>query len=228
MSRRSILVALALVVAASLGFAQSGHALSKSPSLATANPTLEFAGYEAAPANGLASASTTFVVPTVTGCSDAYAGQDLIFGVNGPGFVSGIDESCNGATAVYQYIAETNAGTIKEPATAGDTVVASSFQTASRTEAEVHDLTNGQYWVGADNAAGEAAFVQIGVFDANAPPAIDFGKTTMSVDQVNGDYLGFESPEQDRQVDSAGHTLIASGSLTSDGTKFTLTWKRTS
>jgi hypothetical protein len=242
MSRRNIPIVLALIAAASVGLAQSSAAaspsgyragprmaLSQSVSPATAAGSDEFAGYLATPANGLASASTTFVVPAATGCSNTYVGEDLLFGIisNSLSTFAGIDESCNGDTEVYQYIAQTPAGTIEEPATAGDTVVASMFQTGSWTEAEVHDLTNGQYWVGTDHAAGTDETVGIGVLDFEGPPTITFDPATMSVDQVNGDYLGFESPEQLKLVDNSNHTLIASGSLASHGTSFKLTWKKT-
>jgi hypothetical protein len=237
-----MLVVLAIIAATSVSLAQSSAAaprsgyrvgtrvaLSKSASPMTATGSDEFAGYLVTPTNGLASASTTFVVPTETGCSNTYVGEDLLFGVisNSLTTEAGIDESCNGDTEVYQYIAQTPAGTIEEPATVGDTVVASMFQTGSWIEAEVHDLTNGQYWFGDDHAAATDESVGIGVLDFEGPPTITFDPATLSTDQVNGDYLGFENPEQLKLVDNSNHTLIASGSLAAHGTSFKLTWKRT-
>jgi hypothetical protein len=191
----------------------------------------ELAGYLATPKNGFASASATFVVPTEPSCSDTFDSLSQVFGVitNDLATEAGIYEYCDNSTPVYDYLAETPAGVIEEPATPGDTVVASMFETEKITEAEVHDITNGQYWVGTYGAGGTDTTIGIGVLDVFAPPALPFSTTTMSMVQVNGDYLGFESPEQLKMTasgDNSNQTLVTSGSLTAHGSSFKLTFKQ--
>jgi hypothetical protein len=105
-------------------------------------------------------------------------------------------------------------------------VVASFFQTATLTETEVHDLTNGQYWVGTYGAnSGETTY---GIGVEGDTPAIPFTTTTMSLDQLNGDYLGFENPIQVDLVNNTfnGHILIKAGALSNNGTSFKLMFNR--
>jgi len=211
---------------------RTAPALSRSVSVKSAVAASdEFAGYLATPANGFASASTTFVVPTESSCSDTYDSLSLVFGVitNDLSTEAGIYEYCDNTTPVYDYLAETPAGVIEQPATPGDTVVASMFETGKWTQAEVHDITNGQHWVGTYSAGGTDTTVGIGVLSEFAPPVIPFSTTTMSVDQVNGDYLGFESPEQLKLTasgDNSNQTLVTSGALTAHGSSFRLTFKQ--
>jgi hypothetical protein len=190
--------------------------------------TLGFAGYLATPTNGFASASTTFVVPTESSCSDTYDGVSQVVGIiaNNTATQAGIYEYCDNSTPVYDYLAETPAGVVEEPATPGDTVVASMFETGKWTEAEVHDITNGQYWAGTYSSGGTDTAVDIGV-DSSGPPIIPFSTTTMTMVQVNGDYLGFESPEQLRATAfETNRVLIASGPLSAHGTSFKVTFKQ--
>jgi hypothetical protein len=187
-----------------------------------------FAGYLATPKNGFASASTTFVVPTQSSCSSTYDGTSEVFGVvaNNTTTESGIYEYCDNSTPVYDYLAETPAGVVEQPATPGDTVVASMFETGKWTEAEVHDITNGQYWAGTDSSGGTDTAVYIGV-DTSGPPISPFSTTTMTMVQVNGDYLGFEKPEQLRATAfETNRVLMSSGPLPAHGSSFRLTFKQ--
>jgi hypothetical protein len=48
---------------------------------------------------------------------------------------------------VYDYDLLTPSGEEYQPASPGDTVVASIFETSNTTQAEIQDLTNGQFWL---------------------------------------------------------------------------------
>jgi hypothetical protein len=190
------------------------------------------AGWEANPANGLASASATFTIPTIN-CSSGN-GNQLYFGwgaaaADGNQIASTIQLSCSGTTPTYTYWLITPAGLVREPgAAAGDVVVTSLFQTANRMEAEIHDLTNGEYWVAADAAPGTGVSPLLAFNEPYATAAIQpFTPVTFSSVQVNGDYLGFENPTQ-LEVNRGGPTLVKSNALSSYGSKFTVTFKQSS
>jgi len=107
-------------------------------------------------------------------------------------------------------------------------VVTSLFQTANRMEAEIHDLTNGEYWVAADAAPGTGVSPLLAFNEPYATAAIQpFTPVTFSSVQVNGDYLGFENPTQ-LEVNRGGPTLVKSNALSSYGSKFTVTFKQSS
>jgi hypothetical protein len=188
----------------------------------------EFAGYQAATPDGLASASATFTIPTLNCSSDI--DDPLYLGVttSTDSSAATIRLLCNGTTPTYTYWVYTPAGMIEEPATAGDVVVASLFQTASWTEAEIHDLTNGQYWVGNTGSGGTGTGAVIGVNEPySTVPLPQITPTTFSSVQVNGDYLGFENPTQ-YNLERGSDKLFTSSALSSNGTQFTVTWKSSS
>jgi hypothetical protein len=175
-----------------------------------------FAGYSATrptvwPARAPPSRSRRSTAPA-TSTIPSTSGRSRI---NGSAF-STIRLLCNGTTPTYTYWLATPAGLIDEPgAAAGDVVVTSLFQTASWTEAEIHDLTNGQYWVATDDAGGTAIDPGIGENEPYATASLpQFTPTTFSSVQVNGDYLGFESPSQYILNRGSGTLTRAAPSLT--------------
>jgi hypothetical protein len=217
-------VAATAMLAAALGSAGSASAATPKPP-ARSHPTFvrtlsagkavateaDFGGYTAEPTAGVASASVSFTIPSVrcpanlgtafmniglaTNSSDA-----LIYVYCPPG---------GGAAPQYDYDLFTPSGQEFQPASAGDTVVATNFETSNVTQAEIHDMTNGQFWL--DNYTGDArdSVAQIGTFtDTAAYEVPSFAPVTMSNVQLNGDYLGFESPSQ--YNDSSPYTTTSS------------------
>jgi hypothetical protein len=188
-----------------------------------------FAGYSVDTPHGLASVSATFTIPTLNCSSDI--DDPIYFGpyTNTSSAFSTIRLLCDGTTPTYTYWLSTPAGLIDEAgAAAGDVVVTSLFQTASWTEAEIHDLTNGQYWVASDDAGGTGIDPGIGENEpyatASLPP---FTPTTFSAVQVNGDYLGFESPSK-YVLNRGSGALTTSSALSDNGSKFTVTFQKSS
>jgi hypothetical protein len=190
----------------------------------TAGNTDGFAGYLANPDNGFASASTTFVAPAESNCSN---NTGLVFGVLGTSGGTSAGIYACGPGGGYDYLAETPAGVVEEPATPGDTIVASVFETGKWTEAEVHDITNGQYWDATYTANAGDTGVDIGVETDEGPPIVSFPAVSFTLCEVNGDYLGFESPERLRATAfETNRVLMSSGSLTDHGTSFRVTFKQ--
>jgi hypothetical protein len=195
----------------------------------TVNKDDFFAGYSATPLHGLASASATFTIPTLN-CSSGID-DPIYFGPytdnNSAAATSRL--VCNGTTPTYTYWLLTAAGLVDEPgAAAGDVVVTSVFQTGTWAEAEIHDLTNGEYWVADDDAAGTATDVFIGDNEPYATASLpQFTPTTFSSVQVNGDYLGFENPSQ-YIINRGSGTLTTSSALSDNGSKFSVTFKKSS
>lgn len=222
------------------------------PDVATASPNA--AGYQVTPKGGLASASVTFKMPTIT-CTSGYTQEQPInFGVtNGPVTPNPVaafaQASCTGATAAYSFVVETKAGlaTSLTGLAPGNTVVASIFQSGTTTEAEIHDLTSNTYWASAFGGNEGDTAAQIGAFEYwpyekyedNFPYFIEpipaFSKATMSIAEVNGDFLGFDSPvehnlytEHTTLTGTANKVLVATGALKTGpgGSSFGLTFKR--
>jgi hypothetical protein len=193
----------------------------------------DFGGYTAEPSAGVASASVSFTIPSVTCPANLGTGFVEI----GPATYSAaayIYVYCpgSGAAAQYDYDLTTPSGQEFRPANAGDAVVATIFETGTTTQAEIHDLTNGQYWF--DNYTSDAgdSEVYIGAFTDTAIYEVpSFAPVTMSNVQINGDYLGFESPSQYNDSNPyTHHVVIASSALKTagGGSRFRLTFKNKS
>jgi hypothetical protein len=195
--------------------------------------TMDFVGYVASPAAGVASMSVTFKVPTVT-CPASGASAYVGLGVEtySAGAMMYIFCAGSGAAAEYAYDLSTPSGDEFEPAAAaGDTVVATIFETGSTTQAEIHDLTNGQFWLDADTSYAPYTYAWFGAFTATDEDyqVPSFPAFAMSNAQLNGDFLGFESPAQyDDYSAGSGDTVITAGSLktTASGSSFKLTFKK--
>ncbi len=102
----------------------------------------------------------------------------------------------------------------------GDVVVASLFQSATSTWAEIHDLTNGEYWVASNSVNQGDTVVDIGTLTEDAccgSPVPTFSKIKYTNATVNGDYLGFDSPTEFNTL-NGGDLLIKAGAVTTSGT----------
>jgi hypothetical protein len=199
---------------------------------AAATLSIDQAAYTAEPSAGVASASVSFTIPTVT--CPANGDQGFMYpGVRTNSSIAVMDIYCpgSGAAAVYDYDLVTPSGQDLQPASAGDTVIATIFETTTITQAEIHDLTNGQFWL--DSYTGDAGDSIVGIGDftdtSEGVEVPTFAPVTMSNVQVNGDYLGFESPTQYNDYNpNNGHVVITTGAVktASSGSSFKLTFKK--
>jgi hypothetical protein len=230
--RRVTLVAATLgMMAASAGFA--GPASATTPRLSNGAAQF-FAGYTLTPSNGVASVSTTFKVPTITCATGAGPGQ--AFGVWGydtqTAYVAeaAVQTYCTGTTPTYNFYILANSADFTEGGVSpGDTVVASFYETPGWTQATVHDRTSGvtwianwatnylpasTVWIGTDSIPGNgyvAPFV-----------SVKFTKT-----QVNGDYLGYQSPSGYNWTNIEKNRVLVSASPITAGDSFTLRFHHT-
>jgi hypothetical protein len=240
-TRWKTLAGTAAFAGATVGFTSfAGATTPMAPSVPAVHPDgvsagTYLAGYQATPPGGVASASATFTVPKAT-CTTKDDHDDAQFdlGLDTTDFKvwSYFNVSCGASGISYSYFLGTPSGVTLEPAGAGDTVVTSVFESATATYAEVHDLTNHQYWLNSYTSTVESTGVQIGSFNfvgQNAEPIPTFSKATLSNATVNGDYLGFESPTEYNALDG-GVTLVKSGHLATGatGSTFPVTFEHAS
>ncbi len=193
------------------------------------------AGYQATPTGGLASASVTFTVPAVScTAADKADGAEEWNGVytdtlQSYALVAGY---CQPSGPAYNWQFSTLAGAFNETgAAAGDVVVASLFQSATSTWAEIHDLTAGAYWF-ADNPVNQGdTVVDVGTFNEvqGGLRIPTFTKAKFTNATVNGDYLGFDSPTQFNTL-NGGDLLLKTGALVTsgNGSSFSETFKHAS
>ncbi len=127
----------------------------------------------------------------------------------------------------YNDAFSTRAGGFNQPgAAAGDVVVASLFQSATSTGAEIHGLTNGEYCVANNTADQGDTVVDLGAFNEvqGGIPAPTFSKVKITNATVNGDYLGFDSPTEVNAL-NGGDLLMKAGPLVTSGTGSTFSVK---
>jgi hypothetical protein len=229
--RGAALVAATLgAMAASAGFAGTASA-SATPAPPPNGAAQFFAGYTLTPSNGVASASTTFKVPTITCATGAGPGQSLgVWGYDTQtAYVAeaAVQTQCTGTTPTYNFYILANSANFTEGGVSpGDTVVASFYQTPGWTQATVHDLTSGvtwvanwattflpasTVWIGADSIPGNGHVAPFG--------SVKFTKT-----QVNGDYLGYQSPSGWNWTNIIKNRVLVSASQITGGDTFTLTF----
>jgi len=192
------------------------------------------AGWYAFTSGGLASASTTFRVPTAT--CPASGTTDLGFGVFGIqagasdlsySSQANVQLDCAGGVATYYISAFTTGdGNDYVPTNPGDLVVTSLYENGTNTTATVHDLTT-HVTVTSTGASDLDDQVNTGSYNYfySAPSTISgFGKVKFTEAQVNGDYLKYSNPQQ---LNMAGvHPVqIATGALTAAGDGFTQTFR---
>jgi hypothetical protein len=221
-SRRAVAVMATLAVA-TLGFTTVAGAAGNAPSLEKpfgASASTYLAGYQATPSYGLASASVTFTVPTIT-CTarDTADSVTLYSGVYTDNryteaFVYG--HCPPSGPPLYFAQVQTPSSSLDYLGTApGDVVVASLFQSGTSTVAEVHDVTAQRNWVSDSSENQGETVVDIGTYTGLPVPA--FTKVKFTNATVNGDYLGFDSPTRYNTL-NGGDLLIKSGALTTIGT----------
>ena len=198
---------------------------SAAPSLRPTN-NVNFSGYYATPAIGLASVSTTFKVPTIN-CSSGIT-QGVAFGaiadINSSTAAarSQVRAQCTGTTASYQLFVLANTSEFVENGVGpGDKVVASIFQTVTGISAEIHDLTSGFYYV-ADGSANGATGAGAGAEQITTPtPELiaPFATPTFTKAEVNGDYIGFDTPIR-YDMATGSNVIMKAGLLTDGGDQF--------
>jgi hypothetical protein len=223
--------ALALVAAPlSSAALPASHSRSAAVRASTATPQPYFAGYGNSESHGLASVSATFKIPTLN-CSTGISTPEYIGAYSGPSVPpkaeAQITLACNGTTPTYTYHFSTAAGSFNEPGAApGDTVVTSFYQTGSWTQAEIHDLTNGDNWYANTGAASTDFGYAVGVKEPNTTsPIAQFTPVTFTSVQVNGTYLGYDTPIQYNLVRGAD-TLATTSVVTPHGSAFNVTFRR--
>jgi hypothetical protein len=227
---RAAMLPLAMFAVAIVGFApRAGAQGSSSP---------DFAGYEATPSGGLASASVTFVVPAIT-CT-ANDDTETAWMTDGVSTYTrqtyaDVVSGCNSTGPYTWFQFGTPAHGYNEPGPApGDTVVASLFQSGSATWAELHDLTEDVYDFANDSVNVGDTVVDIGSHTyangLDSPQVPTFTNIVFSNATVNGDYLGFEGATKYNDVTSSDHLLLKTktSSTTGAGTTFSLKFKNPS
>jgi hypothetical protein len=221
----ALVAAMAALSVATLGFASAAGAagnvprLEKPSGIEAASASTYLAGYQVSPSGGLASASVTFTVPTITACTAANAIQlDGVYTNTFNSFAL-VQTSCPGP--LYQYIFATEAGTKggEGGVAPGDVVVTSLFQSESATSVEIHDLTNGAYWFDQSRINQRDTNVDIGTLSwtSYGLPVPTFTKVKFTNATVNGDYLGFDSLTRYNAF-NGGDLVIKSGALTTSAT----------
>ncbi len=183
------------------------------------------AGYVDTSSGGLASASVTFKIPLVdcTATPNATVSEGVVTSTLRTWSLA--QESCSSGTPVSSFTVGTPAGSASNlsGASPGDTVVASMFQSGTSTDADIRDVTSHSHWFETDPTNEGDTSIGIGAYLTG--PVASFATIKMSNAQVNGEYLGFESPS--RYNDVSTRKLVTGSALTntSRGTSFTLTFK---
>jgi hypothetical protein len=218
--RLSSRLALATLAATALTVGLAGHV--SAATLVASSPF--FAGYYAAPAEGIASVSATFNVPTINCADDNANTQYLGINVDNEG-LSDVQATCDGGgTASYAFYLEWDGGTAYTGAGVypGDTVVVSIFQTTTRQEAELHNVTTGGYAFDYGPPTGALPWVYIGGINDEATPP--FTTIAFTKCQINGLYLSEEGPTQYNEK-FGNVTLVTASKLAKPGDNFKLTFK---
>ncbi len=231
----AVLALATLVSTYAAGAAGNAPRLEKVSAIADAISSDSVAGYQAVPAGGLASASVTFTVPAIsctpTDKTDGASVESGVFTTNMDA-AAVVDAYCTSSGPTYNYYVATESGnSFPAGAAAGDVVVASLFQSATSTWAQIHDLTNGEYWFDDNSASQGDDAVDIGTFSFTylGYPVPTFKKIHFTNATVNGDYLGFDSPTEYNTLNGSD-LVIKAGALTTSatGSSFSDTFKHAS
>jgi hypothetical protein len=230
---------LAALAVGAIGFASAAGATGR-PRLPARPLTIDaasasnyLAGYRLAPSGGLASASVTFTIPTIscpgTDPSKGALQYDGVYTDTLATYALVLTE-CTTSGIVYDYLVSTNAGYLLKPGAApGDTVVASLFQSASSTYAEVHDLTKNVHWFAGNSLNQGDTTVDVGTLNPayEGLPVATYTKAKFFNATVNGDYLGFDAPTEYNAL-NGGDLLVKTSALltTGTGSSFHTTFKK--
>jgi hypothetical protein len=232
-------VAAASLLVGLLGFASAAASGAEtvgsgaSPALVSnaAQASDAVAGYYATPGHAFASASATFVVPTVT-CPSTLEAES--FGLNDQnpinppsdvGVAAAVFVECSdGAPSYYYWAAIGKEGTTEPGINAGDTVEVSLYQTGSIEEPKVFDITKDHYWDAYTSPVPDSS-VSIGVFPYEG--FAKFSKVSFTQVQVNGQYLSFE-PNVQYDLLSGATTLAKTSAVPTNGDSFSVKFKAAS
>jgi hypothetical protein len=156
---------------------------------------IDVGGQFVTPNGGLASASVTFAIPSIS-CtsSDVAHGAELADGVFTENLrtYALIAESCTSSGPKYSFLVGTDTEELTDPGVEpGDVVVTSLFESGTSTWAEIHDLTLGAYWSASNSVDQGDTSVFLGTYNGTVPIPT-FGKIKYSSATVNGDDLGFD------------------------------------
>jgi hypothetical protein len=226
-----------------VGFASVAGAATTAPRTGqlvvnAAGATNYAAGYAVLPSDGLVSTGVTFTVPTIS-CTAADESQgawqdDGTYSVHNSGIDAWavVETSCTSSGPLYQYSLATLAGVMTEPgATPGDTVVATMYQTATATVTKIHDVTKNVSWVDKNPVNQGDTTAVLGTLNATYEGLLvpTYTKVKFFNATVNGDYLGYESPEAYNTL-NGGDLLVKTSSLstTVTGSSFHTTFKKAS
>jgi hypothetical protein len=223
-----------LGIASAAGAAGNAPPSQKPSAMEDASSSSYLAGYEATPSGGLASASVTFTVPAVScTATDIANDAEVQTGVyTGGDAFAFVDASCASSGPTYTYFLGTESGQFNPTGVApGDVVVASLFESGTWTWAEIHNLTNGQYWYDNNTSNQGDTVINIGTDSLNFAgfPVPTFKKIQFTNATVNGDYLGFDSPIRYNTL-NGGDLVIKAGALktSATGSIFSDTFKHAS
>jgi hypothetical protein len=236
----AVIAGMAALAVATLGFASTAGATGNAPrwqhpsAIEDASSSSYLAGYQATPTGGLASASVTFTVPTIS-CTakDIDNDAEVQTGVyTGGSAYALIDASCASSGPTYTYALGTESGTFNPTGvSAGNVVVTSLFESGTSTWAEIHNLTDGEYWYDNNTVNQGDTVVDIGTDSLLFAgfPVPTFAKIKFTNATVNGDYLGFDSPSEYNTL-NGGDLVLKAGSLVTSGTgsSFSVTFKHAS
>jgi hypothetical protein len=217
----ALVAAMAALTVATLAPTTAATAAENAPSLEKpfgASASTYLAGYQVTPSYGLASASVTFTVPTITCSATDLADGAILY--NGVYTDSRYNEAfayayCSPGGPVYHSELETGSGSFIYSSAAGDVVVASLFQSGTSTVAEIHDLTAHENWI--SDTSGDRGDTVVDIGTLTGLPVPTFTKVKFTNATVNGDYLGFDSPTRYNTL-NGGDLLIKSGALTTSAT----------
>jgi hypothetical protein len=190
------------------------------------------AGHSVTPADGLASVSATFRMPTID-CSHDTDLRGQIFGI--------VDEPTVGApvafASVWGYCQDGVAGTLMETMAGSDIddggavapndlMVATFSQTASTVRTTIRDITQNTVVTSSDVPSGETNVV-IGdgpLFAGSQLQPAPFGHVNFTQVQVNGEYLGFAGSNQ-LNLRHLGHLLVQTLGVLANHNAYNLIFK---
>jgi hypothetical protein len=235
MRKKTSAIAVAVALTATVGIggkaalaSSSGPVQPQAVAVSTGAYYYEYPVIPGTSTSDLATASTVFTIPTIT-CA-AGSGEGESFGLTGSGISSNsylavAETYCTGTTPTYKFYVQSAGAMFTEPgANPGDLVVASFLQTTAYQQATIHDLTDNTTWV-ADSSNGPVigyASEGVSLFPLGLTSVAPFTKTKFSSNEVNGDYIGFQSPTVTKWYRSG--TELASTSTLSSENAFTVTF----
>jgi hypothetical protein len=212
----------------------SGLASTLRPSAVPNSPN--YAGWLAgAPnAHGDPSAASTFIVPTVTGCTTT--NDFVVIGIGLPSassiIATGVAVGCQNGAPFYTAETDINGTITPVPVTVtpGDKIVLKLSVTGSVTSGSFADVTKG-FHQAIKGKGGKSTGSCIGIDGSEGgtadPPVPDFGKVVFSGGSINGTTITKSGAVRVNMATSAGVVQISTGKVNAAGTGFTSLFKNT-